>query len=118
MQTSLVFTAIMGLLLGGCASGPTRLDFAKAGVTDTQRNKDVEACWNYTFNSREGQDQVSLLKTSKIIGGGPIAAAMMASNEGSEGYNRKKDMNYIPVHNDCMRAKGYDVKVVELAKKN
>ena len=118
MRTSLVLTAIMSLVLAGCASGPTRLDFAKPGVSDTQRNIDVEACWNYTFNSREGQDQVSLLKTSRVIGGGLIAAAMMASNESSEGYNRKKDMNYIPVHNDCMRGKGYDVKVVELAKKS
>ena len=68
----------MSLVLAGCASGPTRLDFAKPGVSDTQRNIDVEACWNYTFNSREGQDQVSLLKTSRVIGGGLIAAAMMA----------------------------------------
>ncbi len=108
----------MSLLLPGCASGPTRLDFAKPGVTDTQRNKDVEACWNYTFNTKDGQDKVSLLKASRVIGGGLVAVAMMASNENSQGYDRKKDLNYIPVHNDCMRDKGYDVKVVELAKKS
>lgn len=76
----------------------------------------MEACWNYTFDTKEGQDMVSLLKASRVIGGGLVAAAVMVSNENSEGYDRKKDINHIPVHNDCMRAKGYAVKVVELAK--
>ena len=105
------------LWLGGCATGPTRLDFAKPGVTDIQRTKDVEACWTYTFNTKEGQDKVSLLKASRVIGGGLVAVAVMASNESSQGYDRKKDANHVPVHNDCMRDKGYDVKMVALVEK-
>jgi hypothetical protein len=100
--------------VAGCATSPPTLEFSKPGVAPAQVDADHEACWQYALNTPEGQSAAKSVNDARAVGsvlGGPLAMAVVAAEQSAHAENRKKDLGYWSVRNDCMREKGYSQRI-------
>jgi hypothetical protein len=102
--------AMLVALLPACAATPDQHTWVKAGVADADREKDSAACWDYALNSPEGQQKANMVKTARLIGGGPLALLVDSAESSANNGDPKKVLANQAAHNDCMAEKGYEAK--------
>ncbi len=104
--------SLMGIcFIGLSACALSDRTFIKAGVTDSQREQDIQACWDYTLNSEEGRQKADMIRLAQFVGGGPMALVVRSAYANANNNDIRKEAGNMGTHNGCMADRGYEISV-------